>query len=143
MSYSPCSKGPTSGVPLTTTLVWAPPPLLAELASDDAQFIAEIVDAFTAHTKSRMERIRGGLAEGDFSKVRDEAHGIKGSARQLGLDRLAEAGQDLENAASGEDSQLSAERLDRVQAAFDEAGRSLAAYVTGLDERIGQGAGRP
>jgi HPt (histidine-containing phosphotransfer) domain-containing protein len=140
MNYSALPSRPATGVDVTPNTIWSPPSLLLELASDDSQLLAELVDSFRTHAKTRMSKIRESLSKADFATIRNEAHSIKGSARQLGLEALGDASQLLE-AAAGENPSLVAERLNRVQKALDEACLSMAYYLNGPGrpvEREGQ-----
>ena len=57
-----------------------------------------------------------------------EAHTIKGGARQVGADAVAEACQELETVARLQEAFLVAARLDRVQEVFEEIGGEMASY---------------
>jgi HPt (histidine-containing phosphotransfer) domain-containing protein len=107
---------------------WSPPALLLELASDDDGLIADLIDTFSTSTDARIKQIREALAALNFAKIRAEAHTIKGGARQVGADAVAQACQELEIVSDLQEAMLVAARLDLVQERFEETRSAMAAY---------------
>jgi len=107
---------------------WSPPPLLLETACGDDDLIAELILTFSTDTAARIRRSREAFAACYFSRIRMEAHTIKGGARQVGADAVAEACQELETVARLQEAFLVAARLDRVQEVFEEIGGEMASY---------------
>ena len=108
---------------------WSPPAVLLEAAAGDDGLIVRLIDAFGRDTNARVEQMRRALAASNFPNIRSEAHTVKGSARQMGADEVAEACQELEIACDLQDPSLIAARLNRVQGLFDEIRGAMAAYA--------------
>jgi HPt (histidine-containing phosphotransfer) domain-containing protein len=79
---------------------WTPPAWLLEVASSDDSLIADLIDVFKTSTQASLQQMRTALATVDVPRLRNEAHKIKGSAKQVGADALAEVCQTLELASS-------------------------------------------
>ena len=102
-----------------------PDPSAAERA-----LLARLVRSFTAKTPVAVDRLGELLRGADCEVVRDHAHGLKGSASNIGADTLADILAEVEYAArAGQvaDPDLTLGRLaaeqankDRVRAAFEE-----------------------
>lgn len=128
MIPSPPSNGRTTTCRCSTRQDWAPPALLLEAAAGDDGLIVKLIHAFGADTGARLEQMRGALAESNFPGIRAEAHTIKGSARQMGADAVADACQELELVSDPQEAQFIAARLERVQELFDEIRGAMASY---------------
>ena len=112
-------------------LRWTPPRLLRELAVDGSGLEAELIEAFQTDTAKRLERLRLAVASADATRLRQEAHTIKGSAWQMGADSVAKICQELELAASQTplpQSMLLDERVKQLEARFAEVCRAMALY---------------
>lgn len=69
---------------------WNPPADLLELARGEASGLLEkLLEPFRTDTESRMEAMGRHLAAGELSRVRSEAHALKGSALEMHADCLA------------------------------------------------------
>jgi two-component system, NarL family, sensor histidine kinase EvgS len=113
---------------LSTPGTWSPPPSLVEVASGDETLIAELIGAFHTDTDNRMRQIHAALAVTELSRISEEAHSIKGGARQLGADELADACQDLEILSNARESPAVVAGLKRVQQVYNETRRAMAVY---------------
>jgi len=102
--------------------------MLLEAAAEDGSLIVRLIDAFGRDTDARMEKMRRALAASNFPNIRAEAHTIKGGARQMGADEVAEACQELEIACDLQEASLIAARLNHVQELFDEIRGAMIAY---------------
>jgi len=122
---------------MQTTLrpVWSPPELLLEATSGDDDLIADLIDSFKTDTVARICQIRVALAYFDFPKICAQAHTIKGSARQMGADAVADACRDLETAAGLQQATLVAAQVDLTQELFEEAHHAMTTYSTAFDMR--------
>ena len=65
----------------------------------EADLVAELVDTFHVDARPLCDRLEQAAARGDLAEVRQVAHRIKGSALNLGAERLAGAAGALEAAA--------------------------------------------
>ena len=125
----------TFGCTPPTGGIWSPPASLLEIASGDDDLITELIQAFRSDAMGRIQRIQGAVAAGDFSRIRAEAHAIKGSARQVGADAVADRCQELERVAQAGNASLAAELWFRVQEALEDAYFGMALYcgTRGID----------
>lgn len=128
MTSSPPSSIVTTQSGRSSHETWSPPLFLLEMASGNDSFIAHLVDAFNTDTSARIETIRTALAASEFSRLRMEAHTIKGAARQVGADAVADACQELEAVCNLQETLLAASRLNRLQELFEEIRRAMASY---------------
>lgn len=128
MTSSTTSNGLTTPSGRSVQGVWSPPLSLLEAVSNDHDLIAELVDMFNTDTDARMQRIRAALTNSEFSKIHAEAHTIKGGARQVGADAVADACQELETISKLHEASLVAQRLNRVQELFDEVRYAMVSY---------------
>src|SRR5712692_2058110 len=72
--------------------------------------------------------MREALAAPNFTRIRFEAHSIKGSARQVGADAIADACEELETISDLQDALLIAARLNCVQELFEDIRGAMASY---------------
>jgi HPt (histidine-containing phosphotransfer) domain-containing protein len=76
---------------------WSLPEELREFAAeDDSGFLADLIETFQTDTTRRLHRVQGAVKNGDFVGIRQEAHAIKGGARQVGAYAIAELCQEIE-----------------------------------------------
>ncbi len=78
-----------------------------------------IVDTFHASAPSTMEAIRKAAERGDASRVSDLAHSLQSAAGNVGLLRLSQAAQTLEEAARDTAPAEWIRDVDRLSSAFD------------------------
>jgi two-component system sensor histidine kinase RpfC len=130
MVSSPPPNGVTTQPGRSSHEVWSPPPFLLETASGDHGLIADLIDLFNTDTSARIQKVRAALADSDFSRIRREAHTIKGGARQVGADAVADACQELETVCNPQEALLVAARVNRVQELFEEMRRAMASYCS-------------
>jgi HPt (histidine-containing phosphotransfer) domain-containing protein len=109
-------------------LEWAPPAWLLEVASSDDSLIADLLDVFKTSTETSLEQMRTALVTVDVSRLRVEAHKIKGSAKQVGADALAEVSQTLELASNLTPVSRLGELVDRCQKVFGETQSAMTSY---------------
>jgi len=71
--------------------IWVVPAALRQLAeSGDAELVEELIAIFQSDTAERLEVMRRAVEGKDYVVVGAEAHTIKGSAVQIGANRLAD-----------------------------------------------------
>src|SRR5450432_1195789 len=128
MIPSPTSDGLMTEFNHTFHQEWSPPASLLDAASDDEGLIDDLIDVFSTDSDARLEQMREALATLNFPRLRFEAHTIKGSARQVGADAVAEACQEIEIASDPQDALLIAAQLNRVQKLFEEIRCAMASY---------------
>ena len=80
--------------------MWSVPETLKEIAeAGDGRIVLELIDSFQRDTASRLERLHEALTRFDADRVKAEAHSIRGSARQMGAESLADLCQAVEASA--------------------------------------------
>ena len=123
------------------TAGWVLPESLRELSALDPELIAELIESFVSDTASRLECLRAAFEEGDFDRVRREAHGIKGSASQMGAGDLPRLCRLTEVAAACQSMDGVRECLDALERSFAGACREMQNYA-GLVRGEGRGNGQ-
>ena len=78
--------------------MWHLPDTLREIEdAGDNSIVLELIDAFQNDTASRLQRLHEAVARHDAATVKAEAHSVRGSARQMGADALADLCQTIES----------------------------------------------
>jgi len=99
MNPSPASNNQAAR-PQACHAKWTPPAWLLEIASGDNSLIADLIDVFKTSTEASIQQMRIAIATVDAPRLRTESHKMRGSAKQVGADALAEVCQTLELASS-------------------------------------------
>ncbi len=110
------------------SLGWALPAPLVELASDNMELIAQLIEAFQVDTAARLQQVRDALANSDLTRLRSEAHTITCSARQVGADTLASVCHEFELAAMESPIPDLAEQVRRIEEHFDDVSMAMILY---------------
>jgi HPt (histidine-containing phosphotransfer) domain-containing protein len=131
MTSSPPQDSQTTPLMRPFSEAWSLPPTLLELTSGDNELLAVVVDLFSTDTAARMQQVRSALAVSEFSLIQEQAHTITGSARQVGADAVADACQELENAANRKEALHVAAGVNSVQEVPDEIRRAMASHCRG------------
>ena len=101
---------------------------LEEAFEDDRAGIAELLEmALDTGTKHRRS-MEDALATGDAAALAKAAHGIKGSAGNIGAVHVAALATELEQRARGGDMTGARERIDGIVAAYDRLAEEVRAY---------------
>jgi HPt (histidine-containing phosphotransfer) domain-containing protein len=80
--------------------VWVLPAALRQLEEcGEADLMEELIAIFQTDTAERLEVLGRAVETADFPTVRTEAHTIKGSALQVGANRVAESCRQIESEA--------------------------------------------
>lgn len=109
---------------------------LSDLGAGEGDIVAELAALFTAEAEPRLERLRAAVAEGDAARLRDEAHGLKGSAASLGAQRLSGIARGLEEGAAAGSVEGAESILRDLEEEFARVGTALEGY---LASRPGKG----
>jgi HPt (histidine-containing phosphotransfer) domain-containing protein len=107
---------------------WTPPVCLLEIASGDYGLITDLIDVFKTTTEASLQQMRLALTTVDLLRIRTEAHRIKGGAKQVGADALAEVCQALELASSLTPVSQLGELVDHCQELFGETESGMTSY---------------
>ena len=80
--------------------MWHLPEALREMEeAGDETIVLDLIRSFRNHTVRRFERLHAAVSRLDSAIVEAEAHAIRGSARQMGAEALADLCQAVEAAA--------------------------------------------
>jgi len=135
MNPSPHSNSHAAPRSLTCQAKWTPPAWLLEVASADDGLIADLIDTFKTATETSLQQMGTALATVDVPRLHTEAHKIKGSAKQVGANALADVCQALELASSLTPVPRLVELVDRCQELFSETVSAMTAYSN--DDKTG------
>jgi HPt (histidine-containing phosphotransfer) domain-containing protein len=107
---------------------WAPPQTLRDIEIGASGFVAEMIADFTTDTATRLQHLRRAAANADSSRVRAEAHAIKGSAREMGADAIVQLCLEIELKAPDPNASNIKDRIQELEARFGEVSRAMARY---------------
>jgi HPt (histidine-containing phosphotransfer) domain-containing protein len=100
---------------------WQLPATLSQLVTADCpELLAELIDAFTTDTRSRLQKARSAVAEWDLLSLCRQIHTIKGGALQIGAKTLASMCRDLEVTIPEMSKEQLDEQITRLSAAFQQ-----------------------
>jgi HPt (histidine-containing phosphotransfer) domain-containing protein len=106
---------------------WVLPDELRYLVEAGEQdLVTEVLAVFRSDTAERLKKAQRALEGKDLVTVRNEAHAMKGSAWQVGATQVAAICQRIEADAPGADPADLRDRLQKLEAAFDEVCRQMA-----------------
>jgi HPt (histidine-containing phosphotransfer) domain-containing protein len=78
--------------------VWSPPATILELAGEETDLVAELIQLFTADVADRLQEIRGAMTCANVGVLRHQVHAIKGSSKQMAADGVASICEQIEAA---------------------------------------------
>jgi HPt (histidine-containing phosphotransfer) domain-containing protein len=78
--------------------------------------IAELIDLFLQDAPARLAQAREALTAGNAARIVEAAHSLKGSARNLRAERLAQACEALEQVGKSEKIDAAASPLGQAEA---------------------------
>ena len=120
------SSGPNAGRDLP--VVWAVPEALQQLVEcGDTELVDELIAIFQSDTAERLQALGGAVASGDYAEVRAQAHTVKGSAMQVGANRVGEICRQMEIEAKKSPPLELDWLLNRLRKGFAEACAAMAA----------------
>lgn len=105
---------------------------LEEAFEDDTDGIAELLDMALETGAKHRRVLREGIAANDADVVRKAAHGIKGSAGNMGATRVMELAAELEARARAGDLTGASASVDAIDAAYDAVAGEVRAYRAAL-----------
>lgn len=101
---------------------------LEEAFEDDTEGIADLLGMALNTGMQHLERLRTGIADGDIGTVSRAAHGIKGSASNVGAGVVAEISGEIEERARSGVWEGIAGLTDQLEGAYAQLRTSVAAY---------------
>jgi two-component system, sensor histidine kinase and response regulator len=130
--------GPAAEAPLTSDLDPAIRERIADVAGDDAEFIAELVDAFGAAGRDAVLEMRAAAHRGDNDTLARAAHQLKGAGGNLHAQALAALTQDLEARAKSNASREWGADIEKIATEFERVAAALkGAYGEGPQRKAG------
>lgn len=102
---------------------------LAQLKEILGERFSELIETFQSDAETRVATIRTALESSDLASIRHQAHGLKGSCRNIGANGLAELAATLEDQAHDASLENGLQQLAAVE-------QKLAAVNTQLDALI-------
>ena len=110
--------------------MWQLPETLSEFeeAGEDGM-VLELIDSFQIDTASRLQRLHDALGRLDAATMKAEAHCVRGSARQMGAEALADLCQAVEGGAPKMNWPALEDQLEQAKAHFAEVSGEMSAYI--------------
>ena len=102
--------------------------LLRELSPDDTAYLDRVIGGFLGRRADALTRIRAAVAADDPARLAAEAHGMKGSALNIGLPVVGGLAGDLEHLGRAGGTVGADDLLLRFEAALQDAEEGLLAY---------------
>lgn len=132
----------TGGPPTRSVTVWSPPASILELAGEQSDLVAELIQSFTADVVDRLQQIRGALECADVVVLEHQVHTIKGSSKQMAADSVASVCEQIE--AAGRDQPISqlVDLVSQLEVRVGEVCEAMARYQR-TDRQRRQLAQRP
>jgi HPt (histidine-containing phosphotransfer) domain-containing protein len=90
------------------------------VSEDEPDFVEQLLRIFMIETPGRIETIRRAAGMSDSRGVRETAHLLKGTCKQLGLIAMAEICQKLEDQGGSDDMQGCVEWISNLEHIFSE-----------------------
>ena len=109
---------------------WNPPAELLDLGDG---VIMELVTMFRTDTAGSLSRLCDLLSKADFDGVKATAHNIKGSARQMGANRVASTCEEVEAAIREASASRLEEGVERLRAVFSNIDAEMAAFSASVE----------
>jgi HPt (histidine-containing phosphotransfer) domain-containing protein len=91
--------------------------------------VLELIDSFQSDTASRLQRLHDAICRFDAATVKAEAHSVRGSARQMGADGLADLCQAIESSASHMEGPEQESQVCQAELRFTEVCNDMTAYA--------------
>ena len=105
---------------------------LEEAYEDDVAGIAELLEMALATGKKHRDALEQGLADGDAAVVARAAHGIKGSAGNIGANVVYGLATELDARARTGNLEGVRERVDAIETAYARVAEEVRAYRVNL-----------
>jgi CheY-like chemotaxis protein len=108
--------------------------MLESLAADvdaapDDDFVQDLLERFVEQAISDLENMSSALEINDRAALEEHAHRLKGSARTVGAEQLAQAARSLETAAAEADPDALADKLETARETLNRFREALSAFL--------------
>lgn len=98
---------------------------LRESVGGDQAFVAELIDELLADAPIQLASLREATATGDAETARRAAHTLKGNGRTFGAAEFSSLCQEAEATAATGDLDAVAQRLDAIDASWEQVRAAL------------------
>ncbi len=110
--------------------MWSVPETLKEIEeSGDDSIVLELIDSFQSDTATRIERLHEAVARLDAARLKAEAHSVRGAARQMGAEALAELCRTVETGAPAMNWPELENQVSLAEMRFKEVRTAMSEYV--------------
>jgi HPt (histidine-containing phosphotransfer) domain-containing protein len=106
-------------------------------------FVRDLVARFVADAALLLTTLRSAAGDADAERLREAAHALKGSSRNLGANPLSALCEDLERDAAAGKLEGSVELVSKVAAELAKAQRELERLGAGPQRRAAVSSGSP
>ncbi len=89
----------------------------------------QLITAFLSDSEARFASLKTALPEPDLTVIKNEAHGVKGSARNIGANPLAEICADIEDQARAGNADGLEQKIAAAERSFAAVSEELRALV--------------
>ncbi|MCI4446086.1 MAG: Hpt domain-containing protein [Candidatus Aminicenantes bacterium] len=85
----------------------------------EEDFLNELLDIYREEFEKRYAELEKAIAEGNFQRIREAGHSIKGASANLSLPALREAAYEMEMAGKNEDLDVAQKTLKKLKMEFE------------------------
>ena len=116
--------------------MWHLPETLREFEdAGEGSIVLELIDSFESDTTCRLKRLHEAVARLDAATVKAEAHSVRGSARQMAAEALADLCQAVEASAPKLNWPELKEQVTQAEVRFNEVRGAMSEYVKARQQR--------
>lgn len=113
-------------MPAESDYSWSLPESLRELAEEgNEDLVQEVLAVFRTDCTERFGLLRDAMARDDRSKIRNQAHALKGSSAQVGANAMAATCRDIELMAADARADSLAALVERAERQFREVWEAM------------------
>jgi HPt (histidine-containing phosphotransfer) domain-containing protein len=126
---------PHTAGPSAPRIVWSPPASILELAGEESDLVAELIQSFTTDVTDRLQQIRGAMACANPGVLEYQVHAIKGSSKQMAAESVASVCEQIEAAARERPISQLADLVRQLEVRVREVFDAMAWYVRSDSQR--------
>lgn len=101
------------------------PMVIHSFSQGDLHIISDLIDIFTEENLEDVQKMEAALYDGDFDTISRLAHGIRGTAQNVGGIRLEQLTGEIETAARENQKEICLEKVPLIRAEFDDLVQAL------------------
>ena len=96
----------------------------------DEGFYFSLLETFLQSARADIDTLREAFERGETGRLRDKAHSLKGSSRNIGADAIGETCQELETVAEAQGTEGAGELLERLAAEFSRVEQEICREIS-------------